>query len=139
MNRPGVGVGVFIKKQNNFLMVKRHGSHGEGTWSVPGGWMEYGETFKETARREVLEEVGLEIKNIRFGAVTGTVFENEGIHSITIWLLSDHASNEPRILEPEKISELDWKNFGSLPKPLFKPWNDLLSSEFISSIKKQLQ
>ena len=120
-------------------MALRRGSHGEGTWSVPGGWMEFGETFADTAHREVLEEVNLKIKNVRFGGVTNTVFENEGVHSVTIWLVSDFISGTPKIMEPHKIEQIQWAGFDSLPQPLFLPWDNLLKSEFIANIKKQLQ
>jgi 8-oxo-dGTP diphosphatase len=140
MNRPGVGVAVFIIRDHKFLMIKRRGSHGNGTWSVPGGWMEYGEAFEETSTREVLEEVGLKIKNVNFGAVTNNIFRDEKVHTITIWLTSDYVSGEPKILEPEKISKIEWKDLESLPSPLFEPaWKELLKSEFIANIKKQLQ
>jgi 8-oxo-dGTP diphosphatase len=139
MNRPGVGVGVFVIKDNKFLMLKRQGSHGAGTWTVPGGWIEFGETFEQTAKREVLEEVGVEIDNVRFGAVSNNVFDKENVHSITIWLLCDYKSGEPKILEPHKATGIKWCDFDSLPKPLFQPWDELLSSEFITNIKKQLQ
>lgn len=120
-------------------MILRHGAHGKGTWSVPGGWMEFGESFEATAKREVMEEVGLEVKNIRFGALTNTVFREDQVHSVTVWLICDYQSGEPKILEPEKISKLAWADFDSLPKPLFEPWKDLLSSEFIDNIKAQLK
>jgi 8-oxo-dGTP diphosphatase len=120
-------------------MLERQGSHGAGSWSVPGGWMEYGESFEETARREVMEEVGLRIENVRFGAVTNNVFPEDKIHSITVWVLSDYKSGEPKVLVPDKISRLKWCDFDRLPKPLFSPWNELLNSEFIGAIKKQLQ
>ncbi|MEX1059196.1 MAG: NUDIX domain-containing protein [Candidatus Saccharimonadales bacterium] len=139
MERPGVGVGVFIFKDKKFLMILRRGAHGKGTWSVPGGWMEFGESFKDTAKREVIEEVGLKIKNIRFGAVTNNVFPKEKIHSITIWLLTDYAGGEEQILEPNRIKELAWADFDSLPQPLFAPWDDLRASKFITNIKKQLK
>ncbi len=139
MVKPGAGVGVFIFKEGKFLMILRQGAHGSGSWSVPGGWMEYGESFEETAIREVAEEVGLRIKNVRFGAVTNNIFPEDKVHSVTIWLLSDYAGGAAKILEPNKIKKLLWCNFESLPSPLFTPWNELLSSEFIDSIKKQLQ
>jgi 8-oxo-dGTP diphosphatase len=139
MNRPGVGVGVFIIKDHKFLMIKRKGSHGADTWSVPGGWMEFGETFEQTSKREVLEEVGVVVDNVRFGAVSNNVFDKEKVHSITIWLLCDYKSGEPKILEPHKAAGIAWRDFESLPSPLFQPWVELLSSEFITNIKKQLQ
>lgn len=133
-----VGVGVFILKNGKFLMILRKGSHGGGTWSVPGGHMEFGETFEETASREVEEETGLKIKNLRFGAVTTTMFPEENRQSVTIWIVSDYESGEPVITEPDKCQSMEWRDFNSLPSPLFAPWEQLLSSRFIQDIKNQI-
>ncbi len=56
-----VGVGVFVFKGGEFLVLQRQGAHGAGTWSVPGGHLEAQESFEETARREVHEETGVEM------------------------------------------------------------------------------
>lgn len=66
LNRPQIGVGVFVIKDGKFLMGQRRGSHGEGTWSVPGGHLEFGESPESTALREVFEETSLKIANIAF-------------------------------------------------------------------------
>ncbi len=134
-----VGIGVFVIKEGKFLMGKRLGSHGEGTWSVPGGHLEFGESFADTARREVLEETGVGIKNIRFGALTNDYFEKEGKHYVTIWMLSDHESGEATILEPDKYVDQDWFDLHTLPSPLFLPWEQLLKSEFLENIKEALK
>lgn len=73
-----VGIAVFVFKEGTFLMQRRTGSHGAGSWSVPGGHLEFGESFEDTARREVKEETGVDIKNVRFGAVTNDHFIDEG-------------------------------------------------------------
>lgn len=134
-----VGVGVFIFKDGKFLMQQRQGAHGAGTWSVPGGHLEFGESFEETARREVLEETGLEITNVRFGAVTNDNFVEEGKHYVTVWMISDWKNGEPRITEPDKCLKQEWRSFDNLPSPLFLPWNQLLTSEFIGDIKQALK
>ncbi|OHA58225.1 MAG: DNA mismatch repair protein MutT [Candidatus Vogelbacteria bacterium RIFOXYD1_FULL_44_32] len=134
---PRVGVGVFVFKSGKFLMGKRLGSHGEGSWSVPGGHLEFSESFADTAKREVLEETGLKIKNIRFGAVTNDYFKDENKHYVTVWMVSDYESGEATILEPDKYVEQDWFDFNNLPAPLFLPWEQLLKSEFINNIRKQ--
>ncbi len=132
---PRIGIGVFVFKDGKFLMGKRMGSHGEGTWSVPGGHLEFGESFADTAAREVLEETGVKIQNIRLGGITNDIFNNEGKHYVTIWMLSDYDSGEATILEPDKYIDQDWFNFDTLPSPLFLPWEQLLDSEFIENIK----
>jgi 8-oxo-dGTP diphosphatase len=133
-----VGIGIFVFKDNKFIMIKRKGSHGDGTWSVPGGHLEFGEQFEDTAIREVMEETGLEIKNVRFGAVTNDIFEKENKHYVTIWMVSEYKSGVAKILEPDKCSQQDWFTFDTLPKPLFLPWEQLLKSHFIEYIKKEL-
>lgn len=134
-----VGQAAIIMRDGKFLMLKRAGKHGGGTWSVPGGWQEVGETFEEAVKREVAEEVGCEIGNLRFGAVTNNYFPEEGIHSISIFSLADWVSGEPQNLEPEKCEELRWVDFDSLPSPLFRPWEELLQSEFMDKLKQELQ
>ncbi len=133
-----VGIGVFIFKDGKFLIQKRKGSHGEGTWALPGGHLEFGESFEDTARREVMEETGIEIKNIRFGAITNDHFVDENKHYVTIWMLSDWALGKVKNLEPEKCTAQIWCTFNDLPNPLFLTWNQLFESEFIKDIKESI-
>lgn len=136
---PRIGVGVFVFRDGKFLVQKRQGSHGEGTWSVPGGHLEYGETPKDTSHREVLEETGCEIENVRFAAVTNDFFKSENKHYVTWWTMSDWKSGEPYITEPDKCVAQAWTDFDNLPEPLFLPWQQLLNSEFIENIKQELK
>jgi 8-oxo-dGTP diphosphatase len=130
-----VGIGVFVFKNGKFIMLKRQGAHGEGTWSIPGGHLEYGESFEDTAKREIFEETGMQIHNVRFGAVTNDYFKKEDKHYVTVWVLSDWQSGEARNMEPDKCTEIKWKTFSSLLENLFLPWKQLLKSEFYDSIK----
>ena len=59
--RPWVGVGVVVTKGPQVLMIRRGKPPRQGQWSLPGGVQELGETVRETAVREVLEETGIEI------------------------------------------------------------------------------
>jgi 8-oxo-dGTP diphosphatase len=121
-----VGIGVFIWKDNKFLMGKRYGSHGHDTWSIPGGHLEFGETIEEGAIREALEETGITISNIRFLAITEDFFTEPAKHYVTIWVDSDWTEGEPQITEPDKCEYLEWRDFKNLPSPLFEPcWENL--------------
>lgn len=123
-----VGVGVFVWKDGKFLVGKRGSAstHGKATWSIPGGKLDIGETWEECAKREVLEETGLQITNVRFLAVTNDIFTDEDKHFVTIWIESDWKSGEPTVLEPDKMIAMEWRDFKTLPAPLFEPcWQNL--------------
>jgi 8-oxo-dGTP diphosphatase len=135
---PRVGVAVFIIKDGKFLMGQRQGSHGTGTWSVPGGWLEYQESFEDGAMREVKEETNIDITNLSFAAITNNVFKGEAVHSISIWIFSDWKAGEPTITEPDKFTEQRWVDFDSLPSPLFLAFEELLKGEFVEAIKERL-
>jgi 8-oxo-dGTP diphosphatase len=60
--RPFVGVGSIIIRDNRVLLVKRVHPPIQGQWSIPGGVLEVGEFLREAARREVREETGLEVE-----------------------------------------------------------------------------
>jgi 8-oxo-dGTP diphosphatase len=133
-----VGVGVFIFKDGKFLMLRRKGSHGSGTWSLPGGHLEFKETFNETVNREVLEETGLRVKNIRFGAVTNDYFKSDDRHYVTVWMLCDWRSGSARLMEPHASTAMEWHTFDDMPKKnLFMPcWANLFKSDFFANIRK---
>lgn len=126
MERPKVGVGVIIRKEGEVLLLRRQGSHGAGTWSFPGGHLEFGETVEACAVRETMEEVGITIKNLRHGPWTNDNTFMEGKHYVTIYILAEIASGEPRLMEPDKATELGWFSWDALPKPLFLPVENLL-------------
>jgi len=68
--RPIVGVGVVVWHGDRVLLVRRGKPPRAGRWSLPGGAQQLGETMAEAARREVMEEVGLEVA---LGDIVATV------------------------------------------------------------------
>lgn len=60
----------FVKKGNKYLMLHRHKDKRimPGVWMAPGGHREFNEGLFECARREIYEETGLKIKNLRIKA-----------------------------------------------------------------------
>jgi 8-oxo-dGTP diphosphatase len=59
---PLVGVGAIIIEHDRVALVKRGHAPLQGTWSIPGGVLEIGETLRQAAAREVLEETGLTVE-----------------------------------------------------------------------------
>lgn len=60
--QPIVGVGAVILQDNRVLLVRRGKEPLKGVWSLPGGALELGERLEEGIRREIREEVGLEVE-----------------------------------------------------------------------------
>lgn len=119
-----VGLGVLVYKDGKLLLGKRKGSHGQGEYASPGGSMEFGESIEEAAKREVLEETGLQIDNIQFLFVAN-LKNYSGKHFLHIQLKSDWTVGEPQVLEPDKCEGWDWYDPKNLPSPMFKTYQYL--------------
>lgn len=61
-DRPIVGVGVVVWRDDKFLLVRRGKAPNQGQWSLPGGAQQLGETVFEAARREIMEETALDVE-----------------------------------------------------------------------------
>jgi 8-oxo-dGTP diphosphatase len=117
--RPLVGIGVMVMKAGKVLLGKRKGSHGAGEYAWPGGHLEHGELFAECAVREVMEETGMQIGDIRFLRVLNTMHYAPR-HYVDITLVAEWVSGEPRVCEPDKVESWAWYSLDALPSPLFR-------------------
>jgi 8-oxo-dGTP diphosphatase len=126
----GVGVGVLVIRNGKVLLGRRRGSHGAGTWSAPGGRLEYGESVEDCARRELLEEAGLELGAATLGPYTNDVFAEVQEHYLTLFVLAGQTRGEPRNLEPHKCDGWSWFGWDEWPAPLFAPLQSLRGMGF---------
>jgi len=117
--RPKVGVGVMIFKNGKVLLGKRKNAHGAGEYAWPGGHLEYMESFEDCAKRETMEEAGIEIDNIRFQLLANLV-KYAPSHYVHIGLVADWKSGEPKVMEPDKCKGWDWYDIDKIPQPLFE-------------------
>lgn len=123
----GAGFGVMVKKGNKILLGKRNDDpekassalSGEGTWTMPGGKFEFGESFEEGAKREVLEETGIILNKVEIICVNNN--KTNKAHFVTIGMYSDKFKGEAKVMEPDEITEWKWFDLKSLPKKLFFP------------------
>lgn len=107
-----------VVKEGKVLLGKRLGSHGEGDYAWPGGHMEYMESFEDAAKREVREETGMEIQNVRFLRLYN-LKEHSPKHYVDVGLIADWKSGEPEVLEPDRCESWAWYDLDKMPEPLF--------------------
>ncbi|MFC5604514.1 NUDIX hydrolase [Sporosarcina koreensis] len=122
-NRPllltGAGVGVFNEKGEILLQRKM-----DGRWGIPGGFMELGESAEETARREVLEETGMQIGKMELvtvvsGPQTHTVLNNgHEYYSVTIVYATDDIRGGNLKADGVETSEVGFFHLQQLPENL---------------------
>ena len=136
---PRVGFGIMIlNSKNQVLLGKRNDDpkkassklHGEGTWTMPGGKLEYDESFEEGARREVLEETDIRLNDVEIICVNND--KNEHAHFVTIGMFSDSFSGEAHVMEPDEIVEWKWFDLNKLPKNIYFP-----SAKVLENFKKE--
>ncbi len=135
--KPGVGLGVMIlNSKNQVLLGKRHDDpekadselHGERTWTMPGGKLHFKEEFKDAAFRETLEETGIEINKDKLEIISVTNDIVRDNHFITIGFLCRDFSGNPKVMEPDEITEWRWFGLDDLPSPVFFPSAKILKN-----------
>ena len=125
-NRPYIGVGVMVWKGEYLLLGKRINTNSEDSWQFPGGHLEFGETVSSCAMREVAEEVGIDITQIKHLGYTNDVFTTSGRHYVTLFVSARYAGGEVTVMEPDKCEVWDWFKCDELPQPLFLPIKNYL-------------
>ncbi len=138
MENVRVGVGVCVISNGKFLIGKRLGKHGENTYSFPGGHMEYGEDWFETAKREVKEETNLDIKEMKLLGITNDVFKETGKHYVTIFVIARYENDTIINCEPEKCCGWDWVTINEIKGNKFLPLENLLNSELKIKLEEEL-
>lgn len=130
-----VGTAVILRDaEGRLLLGLRKSAHGQGTWSFPGGAVDFGESPMEAARREVMEETALEVGEVMVHPgvpYVNTHFDN-GSQWITLYFVAQYIGGEPRVVEPEKCERWEWFAPDQLPSPLFEPLN--MTVEALKSI-----
>ena len=98
-NRPIVGVGAVVFRDDRVLLIKRGKPPRMGDWSLPGGMQEIGETVFEAAAREVREETGVTISDIALIDVVDSITRDDDarvqFHYTLVDVVAKWRSGEP--------------------------------------------
>lgn len=120
MERPKVGVGVYVIQEGKVLLGKRKGAHGESEWAPPGGHLEFAESIEECAKRELQEETGLVALDVKIARWSNDLIDGTK-HYITFHAVVNEFKGEVELLEPHKCEKWAWFSLDALPSPLFLP------------------
>lgn len=115
---PAVLVFIFNKK-GQILLHKRSGTnYMNGYYDVPSGHAEEDETFSFAAARELKEETGLIVKpkDLKFIEVFQVRKEKMELHDyVHFFFMATRWKGIPKIMEPDKASEMRWFSVRKLP------------------------
>ncbi|WP_315116447.1 NUDIX domain-containing protein [uncultured Clostridium sp.] len=112
----GVGVGAVISNDNGeILLLLRERSPEAGYWSIPGGKVEFFDTIEDSIKREIKEELGVEIDIIKLLGVTNHILVEEKSHWVAPTFLVEIIKGKVKNMEPNKHKDIKWFSIDNLP------------------------
>ena len=120
---PAAAVAALIPDvEGRLLIVERAQEPRKGTWDLPGGFADPGESAEESLRREVREELGLEITHSRYLCSFPNRYEYMGVRYATMdlgFICDVQDAGAARVAEAEvarllriRLQEIDLSRFG---------------------------
>ena len=127
--RPRAGFGVMLLKDNKVLLGHRHEDpikassdlHGEGTWTMPGGKLDFHEKLTDGAVREILEETSIQLDKEKLQVISISDEMVPDNHYVTVGFLCTEFEGDPKVMEPDEITEWKWFSLDALPEKVFPP------------------
>ena len=115
--RPRIGCGAaIIDAHGRILLVKRRRQPEAGHWGQPGGKLDWGESARACAEREILEELRITVVAGPVLCVTDMITQDS--HWVAVTYRADGCVGEPAIQEPDALETWGWFALNDLPSPL---------------------
>lgn len=115
-----VGIDIFVVRDGKLLLGKRNHGWSAGTWGLPGGHLEFKESMKACAARELVEETGMTAEDFVFTTVINNTSRTLE-HYIHVNFVAKNPKGEPVVKEKDRFDEWRWFPLNDLPKDLFPP------------------
>ena len=107
----GVGVGAAIFNDKGEIFITKRGSKAKnerGKWEIPGGSVQFGETFEQAVKREIKEELGIEIKVLEMLKIWDHIIPEDKQHWVAPTYICKIIKGTPKIKEPDKCEAIGW-------------------------------
>lgn len=132
-NCPSVGVATVVTK-DGLVLIGKDTRKGDTVFGVPGGHWESGETLKECAAREVLEESGISCSNVQLISIYDFYREDKGKSYITVGMKAEYISGNLTDLQDEGRLDWGWYSTADALKLNLFPADRVLIERFISGV-----
>ncbi len=106
-NRPCIIVAI---RREDSILLARHVRHRNGVHTVLAGFVEVGETLEQAVAREVMEESGIKVKNLRYITSQPWPFPQ----SLMTAFMAEYDSGEI-VIDPKELLEANWYRYDDLP------------------------
>lgn len=114
------GVKCLIERDGRYLMIRN--SYGKGHWTFPGGSIKRGESSEVAAIRESHEEVGVEVKNLKY---LGSCKNTRNYKRDTVYCFKTEVGDVEVKIDPNEVKEFSWFARDEIPPHQSKIVNEI--------------
>ncbi len=115
---PRLGCSAAILRDGKLLLIKRLRSPEADHWGLPGGKVDLLETVEYAVKREIDEELGIQLGDVELLCVVDLIDADGPEHWVAPVYLATQFKGDPHLVEPEKHSDFGWFALQDLPEPL---------------------
>lgn len=127
----GVGCGPLIFNKKKEILLKKRSATAKneaGYWQQPGGSIDYGEKAIDAAKREIREEIGIDIDIWGILPFTDQILKKDKQHWLALNFLANIKKGEIKNLEPDVCDEVRWFSLKKLPKKIGQPTRESIKN-----------
>ncbi len=110
----GLTIDAVVIKDNKVLLIKRGIEPFKGSWGIPGGYVEWGQTVEVTVKRELKEETGLDAAELKLIGV----FSKPNRHPKQAINLGYLVKAEGKLKAGDDAVDANWFDINKLPKKI---------------------
>jgi ADP-ribose pyrophosphatase YjhB (NUDIX family) len=131
---------VVLRNNDREILLVKHRKGSRQYWVLPGGRLEYGETFHECAVRELKEETGLEVSVERFLFMSEAIAPDRSRHIVNVYLKAKVIGGTMKIGNEPVLAGVDFVPVANLDKmTLFPPIGQILSESIPEGFSESIR
>ncbi|MFH1454116.1 MAG: NUDIX hydrolase [Armatimonadota bacterium] len=115
-----VRICVVLIKDDKILLIKQ-AKYDKEYWLTPGGGMDFGESIKDVAKREIKEETNLDIELKKFLFLWESIYPDGGKHVLNLFFMGDILGGELKLGGENNLVDLKYFSFDELKDIKFYP------------------